>query len=227
MVTERSKTRHGTPLPRLLVILDKATCNNASRPVDALARELVDGGARFIWYRNKIDTPREIYEEAVNMARIVSSVGGVLVVGDRADIAVVSGAAGVHLSSSSIPVNAARSLPGIKRIGWSCHNATEIALAERAGADYVTISPVFEPNSPKPVETKPIGVLSLATIVREADIPVFALGGIDVARVAQCMVAGAYGAAVMGSITLASDPVKEFQRLDEIVTVALRGAKHR
>jgi len=207
--------------------MDKSTCLEVERPIDWLTEELVKGGARFFSYRNTTDSPRVQLEEATRLAHVVTSVGGVLVVDDRADIAVASGASGVHLPFDGVPVTAARALPGIRRVGCSCHGATEVTLAEQTGADYVILSPVFEATRADATARSPIGALALASMIREVNVPVFALGGINAGRVAQCMVAGVYGIAVLGSVLLADDPVKEFQLLDEIVTVALRGASKR
>jgi thiamine-phosphate pyrophosphorylase len=208
----------------VLVILDKATCRSVGRKVEPLAESLVHAGARFFWYRNNIDPPLAQYEEVVRVSKVVTASGGELMVGDRADIAIAAHAAGVHLPTQGIPVEAARTLPGVRRIGCSCHSAAEVSRAERSGADYITLSPVFPTTGTKPIVQNPLGVAKLGELARATRVPIYALGGIDVGRAATCLVAGAYGVAVLGSIVLAPRPEKEFQRLFEVVTIALRGA---
>ncbi|MCY4036738.1 MAG: thiamine phosphate synthase, partial [bacterium] len=90
-------------------------------------------------------------------------------------------------------------------VGRSCHGLDEVRQAEREGADYVTISPVFESES-KPGYGPPLGLGGLGRIARKAHVPVYALGGIDLGRVAACRDAGAAGVAVQGAVARSADP---------------------
>ena len=90
-------------------------------------------------------------------------------------------------------------------VGRSCHGLDEVRQAELEGVDYVTISPVFETES-KPGYGPPLGLRGLGRIARQAHVPVYALGGIDVGRVAACRDAGAAGVAVQGAVARSPDP---------------------
>ncbi len=90
-------------------------------------------------------------------------------------------------------------------VGRSCHGLDEVRQAEIEGVDYVTISPVFETES-KPGYGPPLGLGGLGRIVRQAHVPVYALGGIDLGRVAACRDAGAAGVAVQGAVARSPDP---------------------
>ncbi|WP_419929743.1 thiamine phosphate synthase [Candidatus Poriferisocius sp.] len=90
-------------------------------------------------------------------------------------------------------------------VGRSCHSLDDVRQAELDGVDYVTISPVFETES-KPGYGPPLGLGGLGRIVRQAHVPVYALGGIDLGRVAACRDAGAAGVAVQGAVARSPNP---------------------
>ena len=107
---------------------------------------------------------------------------------------------GVHLAGfDRFP----KEYPGI--VGRSCHSLDEVRRAELDGVDYVTISPVFETES-KPGYGPPLGLGGLGRIARQAHVPVYALGGVDLGRVAACRDTGAAGVAVQGAVARSPDP---------------------
>jgi thiamine-phosphate pyrophosphorylase len=110
----------------------------------------------------------------------------------------------VHLPSDGDPGAARVRLPHAL-IGASAHSAGEAAARLRAGADYVTLSPVFLTAS-KPGYGPALGLDGLAAAAAAAPGPVLALGGITLANAALCRAAGAAGIAVMGEIMRADDP---------------------
>ena len=117
-----------------------------------------------------------------------------LLVNERLDIALSSEADGVHLPSNSLPVGDARRLAGRGFwVGVSCHSAADVERAEREGASYALLSPVFETNS-KPGVT-PLGLDRLEAVCRSALMPVIALGGITAESAEDCVRAGAAGIA--------------------------------
>jgi len=110
----------------------------------------------------------------------------------------------VHLPSGGSPEAARSQLPDAL-IGASAHSAEEASALLHAGADYVTISPVFLTDS-KPGYGPAVGLDGLADIVVQTPGPVIALGGISAENAALCRSAGARGVAVMGEIMRAADP---------------------
>lgn len=107
---------------------------------------------------------------------------------------------GVHLAGFDRYPNMYKGI-----VGRSCHGLDEVRQAEIEGVDYVTVSPVFESKS-KPGYGPPLGLGGLGRIVRQAHVPVYALGGIDLGRVAACRDAGVAGVAVQGAVARSSDP---------------------
>lgn len=191
-------------LPRLMIVLDGSVCEDVLH----VAREACAAGGRFFQWRHKQATPREFYETGRELAMIIASYNGVLLVNDRFDVALALAARGVHLPANGMPLRAVRSTVGRDRIvGVSCHDEKEVVSAN-GDASYITYSPVFEPNSPKPegAVIQTVGVEGLARAIGKGEMPVYALGGVTPERVSACLAAGAHGVAVLGGIALAEDP---------------------
>ncbi len=131
-----------------------------------------------------------------DLARLMKEYTDCLILASMIDPA----ADGVHLAGSDRHPGAYQGI-----IGRSCHALGDVRQAEFEKAGYVTISPVFETES-KPGYGPPIGLAGLSRIVRQAHVPVYALGGVDLGRVAACRDAGAAGVAVQGAVARSPDP---------------------
>jgi thiamine-phosphate pyrophosphorylase len=117
-----------------------------------------------------------------------------LLVNERLDVAIASGADGVHLPSDSLPLAAVKSRAGSASIvGISCHSEEEVARAGHDGASYVLFGPIFE--TPSKPGTKLLGVPLLRQVCRRSPAPVFALGGVTRNNAESCIRAGAVGVA--------------------------------
>jgi thiamine-phosphate pyrophosphorylase len=127
------------------------------------------------------------------------------------DAAAATDADGVHLPSAG-NIAAARSLLPRGLIGASAHSADEASALLRAGADYVTVSPIFVTSS-KPGYGPALGLDGLGCIVAKASGPVVALGGITDGNAAACLAAGARGIAVMGEVMRSKDSRVAVERL--------------
>jgi thiamine-phosphate pyrophosphorylase len=129
--------------------------------------------------------------------------GAPVLVNDRADVLLASGASGLHLPAAGLPCAEARRLVGPERLlGVSCHGVAEVAAAAAAGADYALFSPIFA----VPGKGPPQGLSGLSAAARSAAIPVFALGGVDPSNALACLEAGARGVACIRSVLGAPDP---------------------
>jgi len=118
-----------------------------------------------------------------------------VVVSSRCDIALAAGAAGVNLPESDIPVAAARGLLGDLLLGRSVHSLESAVRSEQEGADYVIFGPVWA--SPSHPGAHATGVKALALVAHAVRIPVLAIGGVTVERIAECHAAGAAGYAAI------------------------------
>jgi thiamine-phosphate pyrophosphorylase len=190
---------------RLLVVADESVADVHAR-TDAALGALPRGGAA-VQLRCKSLGGRGLLAAAEAMAAIAERHGATLVVNDRADVALAVGG-GVHLPARGLPVAAAsdlrRRFPRLGPIGVSTHAIDEALAAERDGADYVTFGPVWATPS-KAALGEPVGVAALSECVRAMSIPVYALGGVDLARAAACAEAGARVACIRAVLD-APDP---------------------
>ena len=201
------------PDPPLLVISDRS---QARLPLIGIAEAVFRGGCRWFSLREK-DLPaaerRALLADLVELGRPFGAL--VMAHEDIGAVEAVS-AAGVHLPAGSDPAAARRRLPrGL--IGVSAHSENEAGAQLRAGADYVTLSPIFLTDS-KPGYGPALGLDALAAAAAEARGPIVALGGIAPANAAACLAAGARGVAVMGEIMRAADPEATIRRLLQAIS---------
>jgi thiamine-phosphate pyrophosphorylase len=189
------------PAP-LLVITDR---HQARAEIEAIADEVGRGGGRWLLLRDRDLATAERAPLAARLAEIARRHGMVLSIGADIGLAQTLGA-GVHLQSAA-KVDAARQRLGEGAvIGVSAHGQGEVAAAAAAGADYVTLSPIFLTDS-KPGYGPPLGLAAIAAAARLGT-AVLALGGVEVGRVGPCLAAGASGVAVMGEVMRSGDPCR-------------------
>jgi len=195
-------------VPPLLVISDR---RQARQPLQQVVEAVFAGGCRWFSLREK-DLPAEdrgaLLRDLVALGR---RYGAVVTAHEDIEAVAAVGADGMHLPSGGSPVAARARLPRAL-IGASAHTAEEAAALLRAGADYVTASPVFVTAS-KPGYGPALGLDGLARIVAQAPGPVLALGGITAENAAACFTAGARGIAVMGEVMRAADPRASVERV--------------
>jgi thiamine-phosphate pyrophosphorylase len=189
------------PVPPLLVISDR---RQARWPLERVGEAAFMGGCRWFSLREKDLPPEERRALLGALVSIGRRFGAVVTAHEDIEAVVAAGAGGVHLPSGGDPAAARARLPGAL-IGASAHSADEAAALLRAGADYVTASPVFVTAS-KPGYGPALGLDGLARIVAAARGPVVALGGITAENVGLCCDVGARGIAVMGGVMRAADP---------------------
>ena len=183
---------------RLLVLTDRDQSRTAGRTLAETVAAAVAGGATAIVYREKtLPGPQR---RALGR-RVAEACGSAtLIVASDPVLARDLGATTVHLAADD-PWPEEDDLI----VGRSCHGAVELAGAAARGAAYATLSPVFATDS-KPGYGPALGLDGLTTLVDDARLPVYALGGIRAATVRGCLAAGAAGVAVMGTVMGADDP---------------------
>ena len=196
------------PWPPLLVISDRS---QAKRPLPEIAAAAFRGGCRWFSLREKDLPAAERRELLTRLVALGRAYGATVTIHDDTEAAVAAVADGVHLPGGGDPGAARRRLPhGL--IGVSAHSPEEAAAQQAAGADYVTLSPVFLTDS-KPGYGPAIGLDALAAAAHLSDGPVVALGGIHAGNLGACLAAGGQGIAVMGEVMRAADPESTVRRL--------------
>jgi thiamine-phosphate pyrophosphorylase len=187
----------------LYAIVDPAACQGRD-PIE-VARAILRGGCAALQLRDKIGSDRAVLEEAIAIAALCREAGVPFFVDDRLDVAIASGADGVHLGQDDLPIEVARAIGPRLRVGISTHDPVQRARAEAAGADLVGFGPVF-PTTSKERPDALVGVSGIARAVAESRVPVVAIGGIDLARVPTLRAHGVTLAAAISAVCGAPDP---------------------
>jgi thiamine-phosphate pyrophosphorylase len=168
-------------------------------------------GTIAVQLREKDCETRELYELALASRAICMRFGAPLIVNERIDVAIASGADGIHLATTSFPIRDARELLGPSRlIGVSTHQVEEVSAAAHDGADFAVYGPVYDPLSKGPYGPAK-GLRALTDAVKAASgMPLYALGGMNTARIGEiCTLAGVLrpaGVASIGAIFAVTSP---------------------
>lgn len=201
----------------LCVITDRKVSGGLSHP--EIAELALRGGASIIQLRDKEASPRELLSEAFALAQLCRQYGATFIVNDRLDLALASGADGVHLGQDDLPAKAARRLLQGKLLGISTHSLEQAVKAEEDGADYIGVGPIF-PTATKETGYQPLGLKGLSRIREAVKVPILAIGGISFENAPSVITAGADGVAVVKAVVGAQDIVQAAYRLREIVRSA-------
>lgn len=190
------------PQPPLLVISNRKI---ARRPLPVVARELAKAGCPWLMLREKDLNPEELAAEFDGVAAALADSPMGLSVNGSLALAARSEAIGVHLPQGRSVAEAKAILGPEKLVGQSAHSLAEVLCAAEEGADYVTVSPIFQSTS-KGAFAPPLGLKELSRISAASKIPVIALGGVLAVNCGNCLEAGAVGVAVLGGVMAGASP---------------------
>lgn len=184
----------------------------------ARAMAAVAGGTTMLQLRLKDESPRTLVEVARRLRAAVPEVP--VVVNGRADVALATGCAGVHLGLDDLsPAVLRRVVPEHFMIGASAGDVEHLALV--TGADYVAVGPVFAPPSIVPTSSA-LGLDGLRALAAASPVPVMAVGGIDAANAAAVLAAGACGIGVISAVFGASDPTRSARAIRDALDASGR-----
>jgi len=210
-------------LPRLYVILDAALLPTKKSQMECAA-SLAEAGVRLLQYRNKSASAREFLEISRELAKELVPRGVSFIVNDRADVAALAGADGVHVGQEDLEADSARRVVGPERwVGVSTHNLEQFRRATATSADYIAVGPIFSTSSkanPDPV----VGIEFVREVRRLTEKPIVAIGGISLERAAEVIAAGADSVAVISGILRAPDPVEKARRYIAALQAATKAA---
>lgn len=182
----------------LCFITDRSVCK---APYEDMVRMVLEVGARWIQYRDKEGSRRDIYRNALTLRSITREFHAAFLVNDHTDIALAVGADGVHLGQEDLPLQKAREILGRNRlIGFSTHTAEQAIDAEASGADYIGFGPIFH-TATKAAGT-PRGIAILRQVRREVRLPIVAIGGISTDNVQAVLETGVDAVAVASAILI-------------------------
>ncbi len=191
--------------PSLYVILDQGLIKQD--PVE-LGVAMAEAGVELFQWRDKEGSPESILRTARGMADRLRPLGACLMVNDRADIAAMAGAAGVHVGQEDLNPEEARAICGGGRwVGVSTHTVQQVRAAAQTSAEYIAVGPIFLTQT----KMNPDPVVGLELIRQARGItnkPIVAIGGITLERYAEVLAAGADCVAVASDILQSGNPVE-------------------
>jgi thiamine-phosphate pyrophosphorylase len=199
-------------IPRLYAIADAGILSARGIAVETFARELRDSGVQLIQYRDKTGSPQQILEAAARIRATLAGSACRLILNDRADLAALANADGLHVGQDDLAPADARAVLGPDRIiGLSTHTDDQVRAAHLTSADYIAIGPVFATGTKR----NPDPVIGLEGIRRARELtikPLVAIGGITRDNARSVIEAGADSVAVISGLLVQSEPVAKVTR---------------
>ena len=205
------------PLNRLrglYVIIDPE--HTGERPVEDVTRAALDGGATIIQLRDKVSDKGPMLETALRINQMCHDAGALFFMNDHADVAVLSGADGLHVGQSDLPVKAARRvlLEG-QMIGTSNHHVEEALISMADEVDYIAVGAIYGTGTKE--VTVSAGLETLARIRSRVKCPIAAIGGINTSNVVAVIEAGADMVCVISAVGRAPDPAAATRDLVDLI----------
>jgi thiamine-phosphate pyrophosphorylase len=185
-----------------------------------IVRAAVNGGATVVQLREKDCSTREFIEQALAIKDFLKARRVPLIINDRLDVAQAVQADGVHLGQTDMPLELAK---GILRdsmlIGISAESLKDAIAAEKGGADYLGVSPIYA--TPTKTDTAPpLGLTGLREIRKAVSLPLVGIGGLNRENAAEVIRSGADGVAVVSAIVAADDPEAAASALKKVIIEA-------
>jgi thiamine-phosphate pyrophosphorylase len=191
-------------------------CKACKLSCEEMTLKVLRAGLKWVQYRDKEKSRREIYEEAIRLRKLTKDFNAVLIVNDYADIALAVDADGVHLGQDDLPIEEARKIMGSNKIiGISTHSLEQAKEAEKGGADYIGFGPVFRTTTKD--AGIPKGTDMLQEIKRQVHLPVVAIGGINIENIRSVLDTGVDAVAVASAI-LSGDIIENAARFVDIIS---------
>jgi len=183
-------------------VITEKFCSNGSS-VKTLEKVL-KGGAKMVQLREKDYHKGRILKMALEFRKLTDKYKALLIINDHIDIALICKADGVHLGQDDISCKDAKKLAHGLIIGVSTHNMKEALQAQKDGADYINIGPIFATKTKENLMA-PLGIETLKKISKKISIPYTVMGGIKENHIPQLVKAGAKRIAMVTEITCADN----------------------
>ncbi len=190
------------------------------RPTLDIVRSAVQGGVTCVQVREKECSTLEFIEQAQSIKEYLQSRGVPLIINDRVDVALAVKADGVHLGQTDMPLDMAKNIIGDSMIiGISAESLEDAIAAEKGGADYLGVSPIYA--TPTKTDTAPsLGLEGLQTIRKRVSLPLVGIGGLNRDNAAAVIRHGGDGVAIVSAIVAADDPLQAAGELKQIIDEA-------
>ena len=176
----------------------------------------VDAGVRIVQYRDKVSDSGELYENALILRQICKDI--TFLINDRIDVAMAVNADGVHIGQNDFPYDVARKMLGKdKIIGVTVHTVEEALHAEKIGADYLGVSPIYSTQT-KHDAGAPGGSNLIRQVKKVCSLPIAAIGGITLDNAQEVVDAGADMICAISAVVCSDDPKSEIQKFQALFT---------
>ncbi|MBF08095.1 MAG: thiamine phosphate synthase [Cobetia sp.] len=194
----------------LYLVTDPALC--AERGLEATVMAAVRGGVSVVQLRDKHASDEEMIAQAIRLKALLDEYEVPLIINDRIEVALASGADGLHIGQSDgDPVEARRRLGEDALIGLSVQTLEQLKAVDVERIDYLGLGPVYATPT-KPDHAAPLGIEGLTQLVRSSPLPTVAIGGISLANAGEVMTSGTDGLAVVSALCSAEDPAAAAQQ---------------
>jgi len=201
---------------RLYCIIDKKVCARICKDLKGFILKIRKAGINLIQYRDKESRKEDVLKNARLISRALSGSKILFIINDYLDIAQIASADGVHLGQGDISLEAARRILGKdKIIGISTHTLGQAEKAANAGADYISVGPVYR-TATKP-QYRPVGLRLIKKTSAKIKTPFFAIGGINAGNLREVSTFGGKRIAVCRAICKAADPAKTVKNFKNIL----------
>lgn len=199
----------------LYLVTDRKLCGD--RPLEEIVLLAVKGGVSCVQLREK-DLPTKMFvEQAKKLKNMLTPLHVPLIINDRLDVALATGADGVHIGQDDMPYETARRLLGPQAIiGLSVETWEDVERAQELDVNYLGVSPVFK--TPTKTDTKDAwGLSGIARIRAYTRHPLVAIGGLNKTNIAGALRAGADSVAVVSALCCAPDPLYSAREIMGII----------
>jgi thiamine-phosphate pyrophosphorylase len=187
---------------RLCVLMD---CRNSSEEFTQLATQILTAGAHMVQLRDKTATDRTLLQRGRLLQQLTSAHDSIFIMNDRVDLALATGADGVHVGQTELPVAEVRQIAGDRLlVGVSTRNASQLEQAVTDGASYVGVGPMFTSTTKNFSELAGLDYARAA--VEKTSLPMFAIGGITQQNAAAVLETGVHGLAAQAAVVDAASP---------------------
>jgi len=203
------------------VTLYPVSCERLAKGRDDLAwlDAVLAGGAKIVQLRDKESDGLRLFEKARIFRQKTLEAGALFIVNDRVDIALLSGADGVHLGNSDIPAPEVRALAPELIIGVSCNTEEQAATAEKRGASYFNIGPIYATKTKDGLSAF-LGTAAIPKFSARCGLPFTVMGGIKKEHIPELVAMGARRLAVVTALTCADDIAAETSGWLAAITLA-------
>ncbi|MDQ6766999.1 MAG: thiamine phosphate synthase [Candidatus Eremiobacteraeota bacterium] len=213
-------SRHRARLERVRIYLVSDASPRVA-PIERFLREAIAGGVGMVQLREKQLPDAQLLEIAKRFSSVCRTLDVPFIVNDRVDIALASGADGVHVGQDDLPANSLRTIAGENLIvGLSTHSPEQIEAAASLPVDYIGVGPIYQ--TPTKQDRPPVGTQLARYAAARSSHPFFAIGGLDPGNVVDVVQAGARAVSVLRWIAQADDPKTAARQLFDQIEEARR-----